>query len=407
MMVLLSESEQAYIRQGCWDDCRVDGRTRNDYDSGKTIFVVGGGGGDPTTTNDNKNDNDTPHSSLSPSLGLLPLCHGSGRFRSNDLEMLCSIKAQILLIENGNPSLDAHPSSSLQVHFDYAHTLHQQHQSQTSTTIKQTLDQWQSQFTSLVLSCSENQILQDYLRIPSTITTRDKDSATTASQYQWQLTVDFLIVTINGGTILEAASHLLRAVLRETILPALETMTSSTTPSTASTSHTTSRIAPPPQLLVNSDIRQAQNIPWTIVNHSVPMIVTVYIMECGSSDDNVVAQSKNQSFVLLLDATPQEEACAYAIVHFAVIPSSSSSSLSFHTNTTTTNMPYSICGVQTQTTSGAIPLSLLPTLSTLALQAIPQSQQAYRTVKLSKTKNQAIATSSPRLLQEHYLLSSN
>jgi exosome complex component RRP42 len=257
--VLLSLSEQEFIRQGCQADCRADGRAATDF---RTFYIETGG----------------------PQQPVLLLSHGSARLLDSTgaLQMLCSVKAELV-----HPTLNAPTAGSIEIAID-------EHAS-VSSSRKNTLREQQAALQHRLQWMD----LQKLCVIPGAAV--------------WRLYVDLYILSTTSGTTaaawLDAASHCIRTALHHTVLPCVTVADDDTTTESSSSSSSTKKNVLD-RLLVDSDIRNARPVIATV--EEAPVIVTVHVIPSSSSSTG------GGTTVLVLDATAEEEAVSTAAVHVAV-----------------------------------------------------------------------------------------
>jgi exosome complex component RRP42 len=292
--LLLSRSEETYIRSGCRDDCRTDGRTQMDFRS--YTIVVGS------------------KTELAPPLIL---SNGSARLVSSDQQthLLCSIKAEVV-----RPAINTPNEGVVEFHVDRLTTA--------SSATRRTDDELQALCQTLLV----DQLLDK------------KALCISPGEYAWKLAIDLYIIS-SSGSLLDAASHVISAALQNTLLPSVDPLSPEDQESKQKSKNSI-------DLVVDGDIHAAQPPPGTEL---APILTTITVLKCPSVNSL-------PKFVLIHDATAQEEACAYCQVHVAV---------------DTTNV---LCGLQTLGT-GSLPLSLLPEITAAAIQSAQQSKLAYKVVQ--------------------------
>lgn len=196
----------------------------------------------------------------------LPLVSGSARLLGHGQHILCSVKAEIVKPATIRPN-----EGTVELHVDsFMPGSHKEHD-----------------HTAAVLS----QLLADQL-------VDTKRLCIVPGQYAWRLHVDLYILSSQGqtGNFLDASSHVIRAALRHTLLPSI-------TPVHKQDATKQSSI----ELSVDSDIRKARP-----PEGDAPVVVTISLVKCAQREPGTTTS------VLLVDATPLEQACSYAQVHVAV-----------------------------------------------------------------------------------------
>lgn len=233
-MVTLSVSEKEFTRQGCHDDCRVDGRRRLDH---RPYVIL---------------------SETSVADAPLILSTGSARLVTMDLNLLCSVKAQVV-----HPAPMSPDQGVVDLHVD---TL-------SAGTLRSELDRLEGLLTHLLVSHGELVDLKALCILPGS--------------YVWRLQIDVYVLNDAGGNLIDAASHTIRAALQSTRLPGVSTLENKNDGNV--------------ELQVDGDV--TEGLPGA---DRAPVVVTVSILRHRGSP------------VLILDATPEEEECAVAQVFVAV-----------------------------------------------------------------------------------------
>lgn len=283
--ILLSSSEREFVKGGCRDNCRLDGRTRTEFRK----YVL-----EATTC------------SSATSNGSARIV---GTTAADPLHLTCHVKADVV------PPAPYKPKCGI-----------------VTVTVdtfapdvpRSFLDQVQEALHQLVLPHVVD--LTALCIIPNVAV--------------WRLQIDLysLSTPIGKGAFLDAASHVLRAALQRTILPCVTIAPTAPSSPTAVTSLEQ-------QLVVDSDYQKGV-VPSGV--ESAPVIVTITLLLVGS------LSLKVPQTVLLLDATAQEEAAAYAQIHVSIAHNE-------------------VCGVRLSGNQGSVPVSLLPDCMALALRAYDTS----------------------------------
>jgi exosome complex RNA-binding protein Rrp42 (RNase PH superfamily) len=170
---------------------------------------------------------------------------------------------------------------------------------------------------------------------------------------------DLFIIASSGGSLLDACSHVIHAALLNTQLPCVWSLPKES--------------GDKPALQVEADATKARNIPGV---DKAPVIVTVTVLKCPAfALDQNTDKAKKPTTTLILDATVEEEACAFAQVHVAVDQSSEEPT---------------ICSLHKAGT-GSLPFGLLQDITAFALQA-------------TKSTNFVSAQNQHHMLQEHFII---
>jgi exosome complex RNA-binding protein Rrp42 (RNase PH superfamily) len=196
--------------------------------------------------------------------------------------------------------------------------------------------------------------------------------------------VDLYFLQDAAGSLLDAASHVVRAALANTFLPSISTVATTVQKDsitaisgvTSSTSDSSNKqdAAATVDLVVDGDMAQAR--PPAGVDQA-PCIVTVTVLKCPVTGKLQAAES-----VLIVDADVVEEACAFCSVHVAVDTTSQT-----------------VCALR-KTGRGALPVALLPEITATALQVAAKASQYYQRKSPDATSQPA----SGRLLQEQFAM---
>lgn len=306
----LSDSEKRYLVDGIADDCRIDGRSREEIRPHAIVT------NSKATTE--SGDGHPP----------LVLSNGSARLMlsasgSAATHILCSVK-----VELGRPSESNSNQGCVMIHVE---------DSQASTSqSRRKADEERNYLQSIISELlGENLLdLESLCVIPN--------------YYAFTVNVDVEILSGTAGNLVDACCHTILAALQNTLLP---NITPSSTAGSANTASIKEQATS--DLILESDIRQAI-IPAGI--ERAPIVVTVTV--CQRSESN--------SFLLVLDASLEEEACSYCQVHVAVDPPGDSEP--------------TICSLR-KTGSGALPWVLLPDITALAFQGVPKAMESYRIAK--------------------------
>ena len=170
---MISSSEQKFIVQGCQENCRQDGRSRQEFRSYSTIS----GGGDCSKADNGSMDDQPP----------LVLSNGSARvfLATGETHILTSVKAELVV-----PAI-SHPNSGvIDIHVDFMHNKDE--------TLESTLSS---------------------LLLPHLVET--ERLCVSPNYFVWKLSVDVLVIASSGGSLLDACSRGIHAAIRNTLLPKL------------------------------------------------------------------------------------------------------------------------------------------------------------------------------------------
>lgn len=289
--VLLCSSERDFILEGCYANCRLDGRTCTDYRYYSIITGSTSSQQPDIKNNDNMmttpNHDDNPPLILSNGSARLISTINGGNDYNSAIHLLCSIKASIV-----SPSIHEPNHGAIELHVDGI--------SSTSNNItkrnkKDVYDEIQ-----LLLS---NILLHRFVDVSSL--------CIVPGLYVWRLQIDLFILTASAGNIIDSASHVIRAALHNTLLPTITTTVPAPTAlmnivdsKQQQQDNNQNKI----ELIVDGDIINAK--PPKGVEYT-PMIVTITIMKYISSSSS--------QYILILDPTAEEESCCYAQIHVSII----------------------------------------------------------------------------------------
>lgn len=145
--------------------------------------------------------------------------------------------------------------------------------------------------------------------------------------FVWRLSIDVLVVASNGGSLLDACSRGMHTAVQNTLLPKL--------------THEPAPNGGKPVLQIDADIKNAYNIPGS---DKSPVVSTVTLLKTDSTP------------VMILDATKEEESCAFSQIHVVIDRSS--------------DEPV-ICALH-KAGGGSLPFSLLQDVTAFVLEADSQ-----------------------------------
>jgi exosome complex component RRP42 len=164
-MSIISTSEQQYILQGCRENCRRDGRSRDEF---RPYYVV---------------------------IGNVALSYGSARvfLPTQDTHLVVSVKAELVVPSNMTPS-----EGVVEVSVDFSNP-------ETSNSSSSSADALETTLSTLL--------------IPHLVDTRQLCIA--PEYYVWKINIDILILSASGGSLMDACSQGIHAALGQTMLPRL------------------------------------------------------------------------------------------------------------------------------------------------------------------------------------------
>ena len=291
----------------------------------------------------------SPSTSATPAGGetTAPLLMSNGSARlllgcGGETHVLCSIKADVV-----QPSLE-HPSRGvMELHIEDA-----------TTASTSRMDGLESTLSHLLLP---------HL-IPTSITKQQQDVLCIVPRYYvWRLSIDLTLISAEGGSIVDACGRVVQAALATTKLPALSTVEKATITSfmedddadvdtlfTGGSNKKDGNQHHKPVLQVDSDIAHAK----PIIQEEAPLVITVTVLKC------MVPGKPKPTTLLLLDATLEEEACAYCQVHVTLRhPKTNDDG-----NNNKKQQQPTICAIQ-KAGGGSLPFELLQDITTFCLEA--------------------------------------
>lgn len=286
---------------------------------------------------------ETSSSSMDGQEGYPPLIlsNGSARlFLSSSgtaaTHILCSVKAEL-----GHPSEDNPCEGNIQIHVE---------DSLGGAALSRRQSQEERNYLQAIIS---------ELLAPNLLDL--KSLCIMPHHYAFTINIDVEILSGTAGNLIDCCGHTIRAALQNTLLPSI-------VPSTTAAKSTTSTSAVEKEptgstssdLLLDSDIQHART-PAGI--ELAPVVVTVTVCQSVSS-----STAAGKSFLLLLDATLEEESCSYCQVHVAVDLGEGGDG--------GTSEP-EICSLR-KTGAGSLPWALLPDIAALAISAVPIANASFQ-----------------------------
>mmetsp|Transcript_23564 Transcript_23564/g.50123 ORF Transcript_23564/g.50123 Transcript_23564/m.50123 type:complete len:297 (-) Transcript_23564:24-914(-) len=238
-------------------------------------------------------------------VGDFALSHGSARIflATKETHILVSIKAELVV-----PASYAPTEGAVEVHVDYM----QGNKNNRDDDLESTLSN---------------------LLVPHLV---DKKKLCIAPRhFVWKLNIDIFVITSGGGSLIDACSQGIHAALQQTLLPKIKVVPASESGGNK------------PTIQVDSDIKAAECIPGV---ENSPVIVTVSLLR------------HRKTPVMIVDATGEEEACAFARVHVVLDRGKPSSSPSKK------KREPMICALHTAG-GGALPFALLQDVTSFVLEA--------------------------------------
>lgn len=322
----ISPSERQYILDGCADNCRNDGRTTQEM---RPYTIV--------------TSSETDSSGADGQEGQPPLIlsNGSARlFLSSSgtaaTHILCSVKAEL-----GHPSEDNPYEGNIQIHVE---------DSLGGAALSRRQSQEERNYLQAIIS---------ELLAPNLLDLRSL--CIMPHHYAFTINIDVEILSGSAGNLIDCCGHIIRAALQNTLLPSI--VPSSTAKNSSTSSSSTGKEptgSTSSDLLLDSDIRHAKS-PAGL--ERAPVVVTVTV--CQRPPSSVAA---GNSFLLLLDATLEEESCSFCQVHVAVDLGEGADGGKSEPE---------ICALR-KTGAGSLPWALLPDITALAISAVPTANDSFQ-----------------------------
>ena len=284
----ISLSEQKFIVEGCRQNCRQDGRACHEIRS----YMM-----DQGSTSNSGVESDP-----------LVLSHGSARvfLSTGELNVLVSVRASLAIPSRARPE-----EGMIEVHVDLLQRKGQRRDEELESTLTELL-------------------------VPHLV--NKKDLCVVPRHYVWKLYIDLLVLSSDGGSLLDACGKAIQGALASTRIPVV-----TQAPQAKESDGVT--------VEADSDFKSANHIPGI---ENPPYIQTVTILK---------SQGEHKP-IFVLDATKEEELCAVAQVHVVLEESKRGN--------------VSICALH-KSGGGSLPLSLLQDLTTFVARAPAGSTQRTST----------------------------
>jgi exosome complex component RRP42 len=382
---MLSQSEVEYIKGGCLEDCRVDGRSCREFRH-HSLAV----------------SSSSPASSSSSHSPLLIRSNGSARMLLDGTHVLCSIKADIVRPSETRPNQGA-----LELSVEYHPHASGSPTGGGSRNSKSRNDE------DVLQQLLEDLLLPHLLDLTSLCLVR--------GELAWRLSIDLLVLACGAGcssasagpgALLDAGAMTIIAALQNTWLPSVtviakeeegegEGETSSKGPKPSSfglgRGRDANNDAATAELVVEGDMAKAQRV-FELTNkekgngdgagqqqqqqqqqhqqqHGAIHLVTVTILKCYATSPST-HEPPAARYVSLLDATCDEVACSHCQIHVAVRTGPAANDADPKRKESV------VCALQTSGT-GSVHLSLISDASQLAIAAAANRQRHVEVTDLS------------------------
>lgn len=237
----ISASEQNFIVEGCRQNCRQDGRACHEVraylaDFGSTSTNAEGSSADP-----------------------LVLSHGSARvfLPTGELNILVSVRAGLAVPARARPD-----EGMISVHVDLLHNTGQRRDEELESTLTELL-------------------------VPHLL--NKKELRVVSHHFVWKLDIDLLVLSSEGGSLLDACGRGIQCALATTRIPLVSEIAQK-------------KESEGVTLEADSDFKSAKYIAGV---DNPPFIQTVTILKAEGA----------RKPIFVLDATKEEELCAVAQVH--------------------------------------------------------------------------------------------
>lgn len=280
----ISISEQSFIVEGCRQNCRQDGRACHEI---RSYLMDHGSTSNKTSTSEVESD-------------PLVLSHGSARvfLPTGELNILVSVRAGLAIPSRARPD-----EGLIEVHVDLLQNTGQRRDEELESTLTELL-------------------------VPHLV--NKKDLCVVPNHYVWKLYIDLLVLSSDGGSLLDACGRGIQGALASTRIPVV-----TQAPQAKESDGVT--------IEADNDFKSAKHIPGI---ENPPYVQTVSILR---------AEGERKP-IFILDATKEEELCAVAQVHVVLEES--------------TGGKVRICALH-KSGGGSLPLSLLQDLTTFVAKAPP------------------------------------
>jgi exosome complex RNA-binding protein Rrp42 (RNase PH superfamily) len=277
----ISISEQSFIVEGCRQNCRQDGRACHEIRAYMT---------DHGSTSKNSN----PEEESDP----LVLSHGSARvfLPTGELNVLVSVRAGLAIPSRARPD-----EGMIAVNVDLL-----------QNDGRRRNDELESTLTELLVPHLVNR----------------KDLCVVPHHYVWKLYIDLLVLSSDGGSLLDACGRGIQGALASTRIPVVTQV-----PQAKESDGVT--------IEADNDFKSANHIPGI---ENPPYVQTVTILKAAGE----------KKPIFILDATKEEELCAVAQVHVVLEES--------------TGGKVRICALH-KSGGGSLPFALLQDLTTFVAKA--------------------------------------
>jgi exosome complex component RRP42 len=408
---MLSQSEVEYIKGGCLEDCRVDGRSCREFRH-HSLAV-----------------SSSPSSSSSSS-PLLIRSNGSARMLLDGTHVLCSIKADIVRPSEMRPNQGA-----IELSVEY-----HPHASGSPPTGGGGRNKSRND-EDVLQQLLEDLLLPHLLDLTSLCLVR--------GELAWRLSIDLLVLACGAGcsstsagpgALLDAGAMTIIAALQNTWLPSVtviakedeeegegETISKGPKPSSLGLGRgrdANNNDAATAELVVEGDMAKAQRV-FELTNkekgdgsnddagqqqqqqkHGAIHLVTVTILKCYATSPSA-HEAPTARYVSLLDATCDEVACSHCQIHVAIRSEPAANGSGDPRRTAAVV----VCALQTSG-GGSVHSSLISDASQLAIAAAANRQRHVEVTDLSSLAGAASSGGGSRrdpgnetmLLQELYAL---
>mmetsp|Transcript_9440 Transcript_9440/g.28166 ORF Transcript_9440/g.28166 Transcript_9440/m.28166 type:complete len:296 (-) Transcript_9440:50-937(-) len=241
-------------------------------------------------------------------VGDFALSYGSARIflATKETHVLVSIKAELVV-----PASSAPTEGAVEVHVDYMQGTNSRD------------DDLESTLSNLL--------------VPHLVDKRQLCIA--PGHFVWKLNIDLFVITYKGGSLIDACSHGIHSALQQTLLPRITVVPANEGGGSK------------PTVQVDSDIKAAKKIPGV---ENAPIIVTVSLLK------------HKKKPVMIVDATGEEEICAFSKVHVVLDRGDQSPS-------SKKRREPMICALY-KAGGGALPFALLQDVTSFVLEASSSSR---------------------------------
>ena len=367
----ISASEESFIIQGCQENCRQDGRKRSEFRNYSIVVEESSSSSSSSSSSPLQGGDSNNHTEeRNGGAGGPPLILSNGSARlflaTGETHIMVSAKAELVV-----PSVHRPSEGTIDIHVDMMtkESSNKQHQ------IRDEEQAFESTLGSLLVPH-----LVDVSKL-----------CIVPHHYVWSIQIDLLILASSGGSLLDACSLAVVAALETTKLPFLHVVAATTDDdkhNNHGSSSSSSSSSNKPTLQVDRDLSNAQSIPGIQKGVSIVTVSMLQPQQAATTD----TKRSSSSPILVLDATQQEEACAFCRVHIVLVAPHDGFDpdkllTNNNNNNKRNNYEPTICALH-KAGGGSIPFSWLQEVTNFVLQSTTNSQNNNANSITTKFSNQ-------------------